>query len=73
MKNLLGLLVLLLLLVSCRYPREEGQISALKENTNLEVFADSVALERLPIEMALVPVADAWLPRATARSALAVV
>ena len=50
MKNLLGLLVLLLLLVSCRYPREEGQISALKENTNLEVFTDSVALERLPVK-----------------------
>lgn len=50
MKNLLGLLVLLFLLVSCRYPREEGQISPLKENTNLEVFADSVALERLPVK-----------------------
>ncbi|WP_321334701.1 hypothetical protein [uncultured Bacteroides sp.] len=54
MKNLVGFLLLLLSLASCHYPREKGNISVVRKNTNLEVYSDSVELERLPIKNAYV-------------------
>lgn len=53
MKRLLPLLLLAIGFVSCHYPRPEaeGEIhSVVRKNANLEVYADSVVLELLPIK-----------------------
>jgi hypothetical protein len=53
MKHLAPLLLLVIGFVSCRYPRPgiEGEIySIVHKNANLELYADSVALELLPIK-----------------------
>ena len=50
MKQLVVFFLLLIGLASCHYPREKGEVSVVKKNTNMEVYADSVELERLPIK-----------------------
>lgn len=50
MKQLVVFFFLLIGLASCHYPREEGEVSVVKKNTNMEVYTDSVELERLPIK-----------------------
>ena len=52
MKHLASLLLLVIGLVSCHYPRPEteGEVySVVHKNTNLELYADSVIPELLPI------------------------
>jgi len=53
MKHLASLLLLIIGLVSCHYPRPEteGEVySVIRKNANLELYADSVVLELLPIK-----------------------
>ena len=53
MKHLASLLLLVIGLVSCHYPRpdSEGEVySVIRKNANLELYADSVVLELLPVK-----------------------
>lgn len=52
MKHLAALLLVVIGLLSCQHPRSEGNeegYAVIRKNTNLELYADSVALELLPI------------------------
>lgn len=58
MKPFVAQILLLISLVSCHYPRtetEEGIRSVVHKNANLELYADSVALELLPVKDTYVP------------------
>jgi hypothetical protein len=59
MKHLAALLLLMIGLASCRYPRPdaEGEVySVVRKNANLELYADSVVLELLPIKDTYIPI-----------------
>lgn len=56
MRHPASLLLLVIGLVSCHYPGTEGEIhSVVRKNVNLELYADSVVLEMLPIKDTYIP------------------